>query len=845
MELPFVGQSIEVWLSCGYTSFAPSYWAADRPKNRKGIPCNPLTTTCEPEEYLRGGGTFFRRRVLGKALKTLNRLQMGVSWKDSGRCQKLLRRVRHLLDVVDSCDDDTLLSELCLGSSLIQQACEAKARKTTVPNPCGAVKMTTGPGCGRQSNAGVQVTAHAGVKVLNTPHLDPLLDEAEVELHPVVAVSRLLNNLRAEVPCARNDADQQVCCDYLWQRLQEWLEVPPHLLTERCVKKDLDDMVEAAFGTMDNPRDDCCDKVTADMIFSLYLARKCLIVNPESELNASLKRFVTLIGNEDPEPYDQSMRDTGVKFIRRVAQDIFTRQAFNKFMKDDAAWVPTPNRACREGPVKRDLYWDVNEDRNAHPPILTVKPKAILSGGKIRVITIDSYTDVKFSPINTFMFRCLTAEKWIVSGRTVDDWVDQFTNELDGFLVSGDLQSATDTFSGDYARAVFLVLKETGVFTEEEYNRACAITTDASLEVDKKTFITQLRGQLMGSVLSFPILCLVSLTAWAVAYGHAEEYLRCACPYKRKLLRDNWILGVNGDDIVFPAKDFGASWIKGVRSVGGIVSRGKSLCSSRVFTLNSELWWRDSETSYFEPPGALRPSLLFGVLDGRKSNPEVLVRHWLDSELTSSVPEVVREIIERRLKMHLPRSMGGLGLTRRFVFADVADHMRTEREVKKIVRPPAYWAERHLRQLVHDRFYSAVVAVPRDGLEAITKWIRKPYVGLPEWSARGPVVTRKPLLNISEAAAREYYDRAWALEEAGLVEVRVPYRAFMEGDFDVYRPNRPKVDDVEDYTEYMDLCAQYWRKKDANESRAIWKGQRNVMSARFLVGLPKMVPCDQ
>jgi hypothetical protein len=79
------------------------------------------------------------------------------------------------------------------------------------------------------------------------------------------------------------------------------------------------------------------------------------------------------------------------------------------------------------------------------------------------------------------------------------------------------------------------------------------------------------RGQLMGSLLTFPVLCLYNYVCF------------------RHLTRDPTIpVKVNGDDIVFRARrEVADVWLSGVTSLGLRLSIGKTLLSSSVFSLNS------------------------------------------------------------------------------------------------------------------------------------------------------------------------------------------------------------------------------------------------------------------
>jgi hypothetical protein len=91
-----------------------------------------------------------------------------------------------------------------------------------------------------------------------------------------------------------------------------------------------------------------------------------------------------------------------------------------------------------------------------------------------------------------------------------------------------------------------------------------------SFVYSKKVCGVQRRGQLMGTFLSFPALCLVN-------------YLT----FKWLVPRDVPVK-VNGDDIVFRStRQEAEKWMEGVGASGLVLSKGKTLVNERFFTLNS------------------------------------------------------------------------------------------------------------------------------------------------------------------------------------------------------------------------------------------------------------------
>jgi len=116
----------------------------------------------------------------------------------------------------------------------------------------------------------------------------------------------------------------------------------------------------------------------------------------------------------------------------------------------------------------------------------------------------------------------------------------------------------------------------------------------------------QANGQLMGSPLSFPILCAANLLGYVLAW---EEY------HGRPVGRlDKLPVLINGDDILFKANDrFYTIWQRIVKSIGFDLSVGKSYFDKRFCTVNSKLYCFRGDTGHpqlvtFHNPAQLLPS---------------------------------------------------------------------------------------------------------------------------------------------------------------------------------------------------------------------------------------------
>lgn len=548
---------------------------------------------------------------------------------------------------------------------------------------------------------------------------------------------KILGELEAKLQATSSD---------LWVGFQKALGIP--FPSEAFSKADMDKAIEGCFGTLNEKGDGVFSygqnsipvstQEDADRVFSLYLGRKVFPVVSVAKLNSSLLDFT----NRVTDTSDLESNDEARRLIREIAKTLFHPKALSRFKKSPEHDCPVHAAGCiertrSEGGKRAEYY--AQEPRVEKTK---VKPIAISSGGKVRVITEDSCYNMKYAYLNTFMSGRIRQCKWSVFGRTVSEWLESNPEFLcgDEAYVSGDLESATDLFDGKLAEEVFKVLVEIDPeLNSGDFEQMCAFTTRASMEfhveIDGKMqpmSVNQLRGQLMGSILSFPILCLVSFVAWALGSGFGKKFL--ATPYADRyaLLVSAEGVGVNGDDVVFRGCSRG--WEQGVRAVGGRVSRGKTLKSDVAFTVNSELWTRLD--GHWLPPGALRPSLLLGIADGRKANPEV---SWKSYQTATFLSQEAREHfdVEKRIKAHLPPKLGGIGKVRRFDLHDVLTAWNRFENClgSQYTRPASRWSRDQIEAYKLLTKGSVRMEMSREDAKRLRVKLRYPFRGLPEWSA--------------------------------------------------------------------------------------------------------------
>jgi hypothetical protein len=196
-------------------------------------------------------------------------------------------------------------------------------------------------------------------------------------------------------------------------------------------------------------------------------------------------------------------------------------------------------------------------------------------------------------------------------------WLGPLENPLhDWHWVSGDYKAATDSIHGDVMEASIHGIKDPlllNLLVENlsrgriEYEDICN-----RLRVPVIDPVIQQRGQLMGSIFSFPLLCVINLCTWLMT--SLRFYRHVYTPDSRnleELIRDAPVL-INGDDILFrsPSRRFTDVWEYYASCAGFRLSVGKTYYSKKFAIVNS--------TYYSEYSQSVIPYVNMGILYGKK-----------------------------------------------------------------------------------------------------------------------------------------------------------------------------------------------------------------------------------
>ena len=157
-----------------------------------------------------------------------------------------------------------------------------------------------------------------------------------------------------------------------------------------------------------------------------------------------------------------------------------------------------------------------------------------------------------------------------------------------GFFVSGDYESATDLLNPELSQICqYEIGKRLGIPLQDQIVLNKALTNHYLVYGKKGGLITeayrQIWGQLMGSPVSFPVLCIINLAATRLSFEIAHNRLFNLVDLP---------MVVNGDDVLFRAKDpqHYQIWKQITAECGLKFSLGKNYTSQRFMVINSELY---------------------------------------------------------------------------------------------------------------------------------------------------------------------------------------------------------------------------------------------------------------
>jgi hypothetical protein len=262
--------------------------------------------------------------------------------------------------------------------------------------------------------------------------------------------------------------------------------------------------------------------------------------------------------------------------------------------------------------------------------------------------------------------------------------------------VSGDYSAATDNLNIRFTKMAFESFLEKCSFSEDLKKILRSILYEQTLNYPLRQNkdhdldpVLQGTGQLMGSILSFPILCVVNLvTYWAAL----EDYMSFLTKSEWTCSVEELPVLINGDDILFRANsEFYGVWQEWLRYSGFTLSLGKNYINPTFFTINSQLYQFHHDldgTENLKFLGMFNTGLLTGQSKVTGGKNQAALPLWdiyntvLDGAVSKSRAhrrfihynlKVIKEMTHDGLyNLFLPHERGGLGFVKR---PEVRNHL--------------------------------------------------------------------------------------------------------------------------------------------------------------------------
>lgn len=294
--------------------------------------------------------------------------------------------------------------------------------------------------------------------------------------------------------------------------------------------------------------------------------------------------------------------------------------------------------------------------------------KEILEPLKVRVITKSNALPQYLSiPVQKALHGALRKRKIFqllnepISGLLINDFVDR-NRDQEGAWNSGDYKGATDGLSQEISEIVarsvighiapWMSPKELHVLLRNLVGQKIKYVYHDEYGIPEEVIIDQANGQLMGSILSFPVLCLVNYLTYFFSVSplflEYERYVLGLRGALTSLELDRELVLINGDDILFKSSDSEYSrWEKTLSFFGFTLSVGKNLRSEKFLMINSCLFTRTGSLLQTEDHNPKRDFFIeatypnLGLLKGRSKVSST--DHLVDDKPLWTIDETIRD----------------------------------------------------------------------------------------------------------------------------------------------------------------------------------------------------------
>jgi hypothetical protein len=211
--------------------------------------------------------------------------------------------------------------------------------------------------------------------------------------------------------------------------------------------------------------------------------------------------------------------------------------------------------------------------------------KLVFSSGKPRVVTLySSFNSETLKPLHDRLYSVLKRKGWLLVGSPTGERLEHLKSGCAGTeWLSFDYSSATDNIKLEYVRAMISVLKQKSVGMSDDEIKC--LDTLGSLALDGGVAES---GQPMGSLMSFPLLCLANKTVVDMALT--------ALLTSGKIRFKEWTghrCLINGDDLLTRNVSSGGL-VEAIESegtkIGLVVNREKTMVSPEYGEINSTVF---------------------------------------------------------------------------------------------------------------------------------------------------------------------------------------------------------------------------------------------------------------